>query len=71
MGLKMNIATTKVMVVDNTPIKVNNVPIENVEGNVLGTTLKSQEKVPGQRDTKKNHGRLNTGISSNVTLPSA
>ena len=28
MGLKMNIAKTKVMVVDNTPINVNNVLIE-------------------------------------------
>ena len=33
-GLKMNIAKTKVMVVDNTPINVNNVLIENVEGYV-------------------------------------
>ena len=32
MGLKMNIAKTKVLVVDNTPINVNNVLIENVEG---------------------------------------
>ena len=34
MGLKMNIAKTKVMVVDNTPINVNNVLIGNVEGYV-------------------------------------
>ena len=34
LGLKMNIAKTKVMVVDNTPINVNNVLIENVPGNV-------------------------------------
>ena len=32
MGIKMNIAKTKVMVVDNTPIHVNNVLIENVQG---------------------------------------
>ena len=31
---KMNIAKTKVMVVDNTPINVNNVLIENVQGYV-------------------------------------
>ena len=31
MGLKMNIAKIKVMVVDNTPINVSNVLIENVE----------------------------------------
>ncbi len=30
----MNIAKTKVMVVDNTPINVNNVLIENVSGYV-------------------------------------
>ena len=60
MGLKMNIAKTKVMVVDNTPINVNNVLIENVEGYtcILGTTLQPQGKEPGQRDTTKNHGRL-------------
>ena len=34
MYLKMNIAKTKMMVVDNTPINVNNVLIENVEGYV-------------------------------------
>ena len=33
-GLKMNIAKTLVMVVDNTPINVNNVLIENVQGYV-------------------------------------
>ena len=31
MGLKMNIAKTKVIVVDNTPINVNNSLIENVQ----------------------------------------
>ena len=34
MGLNMNIAKTNVMVVDNTPINVNNVLIENVQGYV-------------------------------------
>ena len=34
MGLKMNIAKTKVMVVDNTPINLNSVLIENVQGYV-------------------------------------
>ena len=34
MGLKMNIAKKKVMVVYNTPINVNNVMIENVPGYV-------------------------------------
>ena len=31
-GLKMNLAKTKVVVVDSTPIKMNNLLIENVEG---------------------------------------
>ena len=31
MGLNMNIANTKVMVVDNTPINVNNMLLENVQ----------------------------------------
>ena len=45
MGLKMNIAKTKVMVVDNTPINVNNVLIENVQGYVyLGQHYSLKEK---------------------------
>ena len=45
MGIKMNIAKTKVMVVDNTPINVNNVLIENVPGYVfLGQPYSLKEK---------------------------
>ena len=45
MGLKMNITKTKVMVVDNTPINVNNVLIENVPGHVyLGQHYSLNEK---------------------------
>ena len=45
MGLKMNIAKTKVMVVDNTPINVNNVLIENNQGYVyLGQHYSLKEK---------------------------
>ncbi len=41
----MNIAKTKVMVVDNTPIHVNNVLIENVPGYVyLGQHYSLKEK---------------------------
>ena len=41
----MNIAKTKVMVVDNTPINWNNVLIENVKGNVyLGQHYSLEEK---------------------------
>ena len=54
MGLKMNIAKTKVMVVDNAPINVNNVLIENAQGYVYLCTGKE----PGQRYATKNHGRL-------------
>ena len=45
MGLKMNIAKTKVMVVDITPINVNNVLIDNVTGYVyLGHHYSLKEK---------------------------
>ena len=54
MGLKMNIAKTHVMVVDNTAINVNNVLIEDIDGYVIGTTQQPQGKEPGQRDTTKN-----------------
>ena len=44
-GLKMNITKTKVMVVDNPPINVNNVLIENVPGYVyLGQHYSLKEK---------------------------
>ena len=45
MGLNMNIAKTKVMVVDNIPINVNNVLIGNVQGYVyLGQHYSLKEK---------------------------
>ena len=46
MGLKMNIAKTKVIVVDNTPINVNNVLLENVQGYVylMGQHCSLKEK---------------------------
>ena len=45
MGLKMNIAKTKVMVVDNIPINVSNVMTENVQGYVyLGQHFSLNEK---------------------------
>ena len=44
-GLKMNIAKTNVMVVDNTPINVNNMIIENADGYVyLGQRYSLNEK---------------------------
>ena len=45
MGLKMNIAKTKVMVVHNTPINMNNVLIETVQGYVdLGQHYSIKER---------------------------
>ena len=45
MGLKMNITKTKVTIVDNTPINMNNVLIENVQGYVyLGQHYSLKEK---------------------------
>ena len=45
MGLKMNIAKTKVMVVDNTTINVINVLIENIPGYLyLGQHYSLKEK---------------------------
>ena len=49
-GLNMNIAKTKVIVVDNTPIITNNVLIENVEGyEYIGQHYSIKEK----RSTKR------------------
>ena len=76
MGLKMNIAKTKVMFVDNTPINVNNVLLENVQGYVyLGQYYSLKEK----NQDKEIQRRImagwaaympNTGTSSKTTLPS-
>ena len=76
MGLKMNIAKTKVMVVDNTPININNVLIENVQGYVyLDNTTASRKRTRTKRYNEESWqaGRHtpNTGISSKATLPSA
>ena len=76
MGLKKNIAKTKMMVLDNNPINVNNVLIEHLEGYVyLGQTTASRK---GTREKRYNEeswhaGRHtpNAGISSKATLPSA
>ena len=58
MGLKMNITKTKVMVVDNTPINVNNVLIENVQGYVyLGQHYSLKEK----NQDKEIHRRIMAG----------
>ena len=74
MGLKMNIAKTKVMVVDNTLINVNNVLIENVQGYVyLGQHYslkeKNQDKEIQRRIMAGWAAYANTGTSSKATLP--
>ena len=61
MGLKMNIAKTKVMVVDNTHINVNNVLIGNVPDYVyLGQHYRGQHKTGSFGDDilrpSRNHG---------------
>ena len=72
----MNIAKAKVMVVDNTPINVNNVLIENVQGYVyLGQHYSLEEK----NQDKEIQRRIMAGwaayakhrTSSKATLPSA
>ena len=70
MGLKMNIAKTKVMVVDNTPVNVNNVLIENVEGYIYtwDNTTASRKRTRTKRynEESRHAGRHtpNNGISS-------
>ena len=55
MGFRMNIAKTKVMVVDNSPINVNNVLIENVEGYVyLGQRYSLKEKNQDKEIQRRN-----------------
>ncbi len=76
MGLKMNITKTKVMVVDNTPINVNNVLIENVPGYVyLGQHYsikeKNQDKEIQRRTMAGWAAYAKHRISSKATLPSA
>ena len=75
MGLKMNIAKTKVMVVDTNPIKVNNVLIENVQGctwdNTTATRKRTRTKRYNEESWQAGRHTPNTGISSKATLPSA
>ena len=58
MGLKMNIAKTKVMVVDNTSINVNNVLIENVQGYVY---LEQYYNIKEKNQDKEIQRRIMTG----------
>ena len=76
MGLKMNITKTKVMVVDNTPIHVNNMLIENVPyymylGNTTASRQRTRTKIYTEYSWQAGRHMLNTGISSKATLPLA
>ena len=76
MGLKMNITKTKVMVVDNTRINVNNVLIENVPGyvywdNTTASRKRTKTKRYNEESWQAGRHTPNTGISSKATLPSA
>ncbi len=72
----MNITKTKVMVVDNTPINVNNVLIENVPGYVYlgqhyGLKEKNQDNDIERRIMAGWSAYAKNRISSKATLPSA
>ena len=73
MGLKLNIAKTKVMVVDNTPINVNNVLIGNVPGYMyLGQQYSLKEKNQGtKRHNEESWQAGRHTPNTKATLPSA
>ena len=58
MGLKMNIAKSKVMVVDNTPINLNYVLIEMLKASYTLGQHYSLKKITRTNRYKKNHGKL-------------
>ena len=61
MGHKMNIAKTNVMVVDNTPINVNNVLMANVEGYVY---MGQHHCIKEKNQDKEIHRRIITGSAA-------
>ena len=76
MGLKMNITKTKVMVVDNTPINVNNVLIKMSQATCTWDNTTASRKITRTKRYNEESWRAgrhtpNTGISSKATLPSA
>ena len=76
MGLKINIPKTNVMVVDNTPINVNTVLVQHVEGYVyLGQNYSFKEKNQDNEMTRRIKSSwvayVNTRISSNATIMSS
>ena len=76
MGLKMNITKTKVMVVDDTPINVNNVLIEMSQATCTWDNTTASRKITrtkryNEESWQARRHTPNTGISSKATLPSA
>ena len=76
-GFKMNIARPTMMVVDNTPINVNNVLIEKMSkatctwSNTTASRKRTRTKRYNEESWQDGRHTLNTGISSKATLPSA
>ena len=69
---KTKVITLKVMVVDNIPINVNNVLIENFQGYVyLGQNYSLKEKRYNKESWQAGRHTPKTGTSSKATLPSA
>ena len=58
MGLKMNIAKTKVLVLDNTTLNVNNVLIEMLKDMYTWDITTALRKISRANNTAENHGRL-------------
>ena len=74
MGPKMNITKTKVMVVDNTPINVNNVLMSQATctwDNTTASRKRTRTKRYNEESWQAGRHTPNTGISSKATLPSA
>ena len=72
MGLKMNIAKTNVMVVDNTPINVNNVLMENViDLNILIYVLSSESCSAFLSTRDSSWGKLCWKLQTSLSLAAA
>ena len=76
MGLKMNIAKTKVMIVDNTPINLTICRKKTLKATYTwdnATTSMKSTRTKRYDEESWQDGRhtTNTGISSKATLPSA
>ena len=73
---KMNITKTKVMVVETTPLNVNNVLIENEKAthtwdNTTASRTRTRTNIYDEESYQAWRHTPNTGISSKATLASA